>query len=82
MFVLVSNELLEHYCCAQERHLQEVILAQQTNCHREVFIPTPEVAVDVTHYERVYQKILYRQTPYIRVPGKCVPVFHCMIYGD
>ena len=62
--------------------MQEVILAQQTNCHREVFIPTPEVAVDVTHYEQVYQKILYRQTPYIRVPGMCVPVFHYMIYGD
>ena len=78
MFVLVSNgvtKLIVLLCSsrAQERHLQEVILAQQTNCHREVFIPTPEVAVDVIHYERVYQKVLYRQTSYIRVPGMCLP---------
>jgi enhancer of polycomb-like protein len=53
-----------------ERHLQEVILAQQTNCRRDVFIPTPEVdADDVGHYEQIYSKLQHRQSPYIRVPG-------------
>ncbi|CAI8036158.1 Enhancer of polycomb homolog 2 [Geodia barretti] len=53
-----------------ERHLQEVILAQQTNCRRDVFIPTPEVATDdVSHYEQVYSVLQHRQSPYIRVPG-------------
>ena len=60
--------------------MQEVILAQQTNCHHDVYIPTPEVAVNVAHYEHIYQKVLHRQSPYIRVPGLCVCVCVCSCY--
>ena len=66
---LISTLLSLTLTHSQERHLQEVILAQQTNCRHEVYIPTPEVAVDVAHYEHIYQKILNRQCQYIRVPG-------------
>lgn len=54
----------------QERHLQEVILAQQTNSvkKKHVYIPTPDAAITVAHYEEI-AKPVQRTMQYVRVPG-------------
>ena len=64
-----------HTCThfVQERHLQEVILAQQTNSvkKKHVYIPTPDAAITVACYEEI-AKPVQRTMQYIRVPGKAV----------
>ena len=62
-----------HPLLFQERHLQEVILAQQTNSvkKKHVYIPTPDAAITVAHYEEI-AKPVQRTVQYIRVPGKDV----------
>ncbi len=54
----------------QERHLQEVIIAQQTNrTNKNVIIPTPENAIVVHDYGEVTPR-MGKPLPFnIRVPG-------------
>ena len=60
----------------QERHLQEVILAQQTNSVKKklVYIPTPDAAITVADYEEI-AKPVQRTMQYIRVPGTYIRKF-------
>ena len=68
---------MHHNTHFQERHLQEVILAQQTNSvkKKHVYIPTPDAAITVAHYEEI-AKPVQRTMQYIRVPGKSVVMYH------
>lgn len=50
--------------------MQEVISAQQTNHRVQVYIPTPEAAIAVLHYDSIYSSKCLRPTQYIRVPGE------------
>ncbi len=61
----------------QERHLQDVIQAKQTNSvkKKHVYIPIPEATIPVKHYDTINQQI-NRAHQYVRVPGK----IHCLIY--
>ena len=58
---------------SQERHLQEVILAQQTNSvkKKHVYIPTPDAAITVAHYDQI-AKPVQRTPQYVRVPGEYI----------
>ncbi len=55
----------------QERHLQDVIHAKQTNSvkKKHVYIPTPEATIPVEQYSTVNQQV-NRGHQYVRVPGK------------
>lgn len=54
----------------QERHLQDVIHAQQTNRNiKHVVIPTPENAIDVPYYGAITKNKEKPPAQYIRLPG-------------
>jgi len=54
----------------QERHLQDVIHAQQANRNtKHVVIPTPENAINVPYYEEYTACIDRPPSQYIRLPG-------------
>ena len=65
----------------QERHLQEVILAQQTNSvkKKHVYIPTPDAAITVATYEET-AKPIHRASQYVRVPGEFQVIIYIYIY--
>lgn len=74
------------YYCLQERHLQDVIQAKQTTAVKKkaVYIPTPEAAIPVEHYDQITRKI-NRGHQYVRVPGEChqylyVPCTHTLVH--
>lgn len=54
----------------QERHLQDVIHAQQSNRNtKHVVIPTPENAIHVPEYDSITNSIDGAPPQYIRLPG-------------